>query len=133
MKDVYHGIILDAEFTDPAFVEKFNIFAKRLDKKNKWVCFGIEIPAVELEKTIANIQENLRADSPFYAHIYNGKKLTVIFKSKIFKVSLNKTTWGPLKKYGSETLKIPMKQLDFWPTTFEEEPRYFTKERGLIE
>ncbi len=132
MKKVYHGIILDAEFKNPDFVNKFKIFAKRRDRKNGWICFGIEIPAVKLKKAIANIQENLLADSPFYAHLYNNKKLIVIFKNQIFKVSLDKSTWGPLKEYGSNILKIPLEQLDFWPTSFEEEARYFTRERGLI-
>ena len=56
----------------------------------------------------------------------------MIFKEKVFRVSLDKATWGPIKEYGGTMLKIPREQLDFWPTTFEEEPKYFTRERGLI-
>ena len=132
MESIYHGIILDAEFSNPDFVSRFKIFAKRRDAKNEWVCFGIEIETAELERAITDIQKNLRSDAPFYAHLYNGKELIVIFKEKVFRVSLDKATWGPIKEYGGTMLKIPREQLDFWPTTFEEEPKYFTRERGLI-
>lgn len=133
MKNIYHGILLDAEFEDKNFLNTFRIFARRKDVKNGWICFGIEIESGKLAHTIADIQKNLRADVPFYAHLYNGKELIVIFKERIFRVGLNKTTWGELKEYGSMVLKIPYEQLDCWPTTFEEELRYFTRERGLIE
>lgn len=133
MENVHHGILLDAEFEDKDFLNTFKIFAKRKDVKNDWICFGIEIESGRIKQTIATIQKNLREDAPFYAHLYNGKELIVVFKEKVFRVSLDKKTWKPLKEYGSTVLKIPYEQLDFWPTTFEEEPRYFTKERGLIE
>lgn len=133
MKDVYHGILLDAEFEDKNFLNKFRIFAKRKDTKNGWICFGVEIESETLKQTIDDIQKNLRTDTPFYAHLYNGKELIVIFKERIFRVGLDKTTWGTLKEYGSKVLQIPYEQLDFWPTAFEEEPKYFTRERGLIE
>ena len=132
MGNTYHGIILDAEFKHPDYVNRFSIFAKRTDVKNDWICFGIEIEAEKLEQTINDIQKNLRADAPFYAHLYNGKELIVIFREKVFRVGLDKKTWRPLKEYGSRVLQIPCEQLDFWPTTFEEEPKYFTRERGLI-
>lgn len=133
MRNVYHGILLDAEFEDKNFLNKFKIFAKRKDVKNGWLCFGVEIESGKLEQTVNDIQSKLRADAPFYAHLYNGKELIVIFREKVFRVRLDKKTWGTLKEYGSEVLRIPYEQLDFWPTTFEEEQKYFTEERGLIE
>jgi len=86
VSDVYHGIILDAEFDDPNFVNQFNIFSKRNDVKNGWICFGIETEASKLQEVIDKIQSNLRSDAPFYAHLYNGKELIVVFKEKVFRM-----------------------------------------------
>lgn len=122
---MYHGIIIDQEFKNKGFPESFNCFAKKTD--GSWVIYGVSIENDDLEKEIDRIQNNLKDDEPWYSHIYNDKRLIVIFKNKIFYVLPNKLSWKPIIKYGKE-LKIPERQLDFWPNRFQDEIHYFSKE-----
>ena len=119
---MYHGIIIDQEFTDKSFPNNFKIFAKKQD--GDWGIYGIEIEDLKLDETISKIQANLKTNENWYVHFYNGENLIVIFKNKIFKTSVNSSRWQPIINYGKE-IGIPEEQLDFKPNKFEEENSYF--------
>lgn len=119
---MYHGIIIDQEFTSKSFPDRFKQFATKKD--GSWKVFGIEIEDSELEETINKIQENIKENEPWYVHLYNDKQLIVIFKNKVFRVEPNISSWKPIIEYGKK-LKIPIEQLDFWPNRFQDEQHYF--------
>ncbi len=119
---MYHGIIIDQEFTDKTFPGSFKQFA--IKKDGSWKIFGIEIEDSQLEGTISKIQENMKEDQPWYAHLYNDEHLIVIFKNKVFKVEPHNSSWEPIIEYGKR-LKVPKEQLDFWPNRFQDEQHYF--------
>jgi hypothetical protein len=120
---MYHGIIIDKEFSNPFFCSSFKIFNTK--RSGDWKVYGIEINDNSLESTIAKIQENLKEHESWYSHLYNGQELIVIFKGKVFKIKPDKSTWSEAIKFG-EKLNIPRKQLDFHPSKFEEEFNYFS-------
>ncbi len=120
---MYHGIIIDQEFTDQSFSNTFKIFAQKQD--GDWGIYGIEIEGFKLQEVIKSIQLNMKNDSPWYAHLYNDHQLIVIFKNKVFEITPQKTSWQPAIDYGKE-LNIPAKQLDFQPNKFQEENNYFS-------
>lgn len=122
---MYHGIILDLEFENPEFTKHFKVFAKRKSTDASWMLYGIEVEDDNVTDTIDNIQNNLKNDEPYYAHLYNNKKIIVIFKNKVFYATPNKTTWKEFIEYGIK-LGIPSHQLQVKPTTFAEEDEYFT-------
>lgn len=126
-RNVYHGIILDAEFTDPSYPKSFKVFAKRKSSDNDRILYGIEVKNKDINKTVKEIQMHMRNDQPYYAHLYNDNKLVVIFKNKIFRVQPHISTWNEIIKYG-EKLKIPKEQLDFWPNRLQDEVHYFGPE-----
>lgn len=119
---VYHGIIIDQEFTDPSFPENFKIFAKK--QSGGWGIYGIEIEESQLQETVNKVQENMKSDEAWYAHLYNDKELVVVFKDKVFSVKPHFSTWKPIIDYGKK-LNIPEGQLDFWPNRFQDEKHYF--------
>lgn len=119
---MYHGILIDQEFIDPKFPEKFKVFANKQD--GNWKIYGVEIEDKDIKEAITNIQENLKNNSPWYAHFYNDKELIVVFKNKIFKVISDPTSWKEIIKYG-KSLNIPEAQLDFIPNRFQDEEQYF--------
>ncbi len=124
---MYHGIVLDAEFTDPTYPETYSVFAKRKSTDSPWMLFGIEISDQDIEKTIADIQKNMKSDEPYYAHLYNDEELIVVFKENVFRVKPHIATWRPIIEYG-KTLHIPASQLTFWPNRFQDEIHYFKPE-----
>ncbi len=48
---MYHGIIIDQQFTNPKFSERFKIFAKKQD--GDWGIYGIEVEDDEIEEVIS--------------------------------------------------------------------------------
>jgi len=119
---MYHGIIIDQEFKDKTFPKKFKIFDKK--QSGSWGIYGIEIDDSKVEQTIKEIQDNMKSDEAWYAHLYNDEELIVIFKDKVFRVKPHISTWKPIIEYGKK-LKIPEEQLDFWPNRFQDEVHYF--------
>ena len=119
---MYHGIIIDQEFTDQSFPKSLKSFAKKQD--GSWGIFGIEVENPLLEETIKKIQKAMKSDQPWYAHLYNDDELIVIFKDKVFRVKPHISSWSSIMEYGRQ-LNIPEAQLDFWPNRFQDERHYF--------
>lgn len=119
---MYHGIIIDQQFKDKSFPESFKVFAKK--QSGSWGIYGIEIEDSGVEQAIRKIQENMRSDEAWYAHLYNDEELTVIFKDEVFRVKPHISSWKPIIEYGKK-LNIPEEQLDFWPNRFQDERHYF--------
>lgn len=124
---MYHGIIIDKEFKNKIYSEKFKIFAKRKSADNDWVLYGVEIFSKKIGSIIIDMQANMKSDEPYYAHFYNDDELIVVFKEKIFKVRSHISTWASIIEFGKK-LNISEEQLDFWPNRFQDEIHYFKKE-----
>ena len=123
---MYHGIILDLEFTDPSYPKKLKVFAKRKGTSNEWILYGIAVSEEDIDHTISEIQSNMKSNKPYYAHFYNDSEMIVVFKDKLFKVNPHISTWTSIIEYGKK-LGIPKEQLDFWPNRFQDEIHYFNK------
>ncbi len=124
----YHGILVDASFSDARFPLTFKNFAQQV--VGSWRLHGIEVPYQDLTAAIERIQPAMKADVPFYAHLYNDTDLIVIFRERIFRVTPDTATWKPIIEYG-ENLGIPKEQLDFRPNRFQDERDYFAPEDFL--
>jgi len=118
---MYHFILIDQEFIDPSFPETFKTFAQKQD--GSWKIYGVEIPVIEAEQAIINIQDHMK-EGTWYAHGYRDNELIVIFKDKVFRVTIDPKTWEEVIIYGG-SLGIPRKQLDFLPRKVEQEQDYF--------
>lgn len=121
---VYHGVLIAEGCKNPSFLNSFKVFAKRKSESENWTLCGIIVEELKLDQSIRSIQNQLRADEPWYAHLYNDEELIVIFKKKVFRVTPHRSTWNKIIKYG-RTLGILDDQLDFWPNRFQDEIHYF--------
>lgn len=124
-QNCYHGILVDAAFTDKRFPESFKLFARK--QAGEWTLFGVEILREELDQAILSIQAEMRADEPFYGHLYDDETLIAIFKRRVFRLTPHRSSWEEIKEYG-KSLNIPEEQLDFWPNRFQDEIHYFDRE-----
>ena len=121
---VYHGILVNAAFTDTSFPTQFRTFAKMIS--GDWILYGIIVDTDKIHDAIRDIQSHFRSDENFYAHLYNDANLIVIFKDKHFEVNSHISSWGEVIEYGLK-LGIVREQLDFWPNRFQDEIHYFNK------
>ncbi|MCA9381715.1 hypothetical protein KC678_05595 [Candidatus Dojkabacteria bacterium] len=119
---MYHAILINKQFTDEDFPSTMKVFAEKID--GDWEIFGVEVKDSELEKFVIEVQNEMRPNETWYAHIYNDEEMIVIFKEKIIKVTPHISTWNPIFEYG-KSIGIPEEQLDFWPNRFQDELHYF--------
>ena len=119
---MFHGILLDLAFVSQGYPKSFPLFAQKL--LGDWSLYGIKVDRNDCESTVANIQSHMKADQPFYNHLYDDEILIVIFRERIFRVTTHASSWEEVKQYGL-TLDIPEHQLDFWPNRFQDEIHYF--------
>lgn len=124
----FHGILVDAAFTDKKFPETFKLFARKED--GDWTFFGVKIPRKELDQAIQSIRAAMRTDEPFYGHLYDDDTLIAIFKKQVFRVTPHRSSWDEIKGFG-KSLNIPEEQLDFWPNRFQDEIHYFERKNFL--
>ncbi len=127
MSKEYHGNLLDTSFSDPHYLDKFKVFAKRKSETNPWTLHGVIVPEEEIETVIREVQEKLVPNEPYYNHFYRDDELIVVFKDKVFRISPDRSTWIDAVAYG-QTLGIPDDQLVFDPNRFEGEQEYFGRE-----
>lgn len=77
----------------------------------------IEVQEDELDTVIKQLQKNMAdhvelKNQEFYLHFYSGNELIVVFRTKKFIATSDKTTWIEAQSFG-RSLGIVDKQLDF--------------------
>lgn len=130
MSKEYHGNLLDTSFSDPQYLDKFRVFAKKKSETNPWTLHGVIVPEDAIETVIREVQAKLVPNEPYYNHFYRGDELIVVFKDKVFKITPDRSTWKDAVAYG-QTLGIPDDQLVFEPNRFEGEQEYFGEEHYI--
>lgn len=121
-QNTFHGILLDLAFVDQKYPRSFPLFAKK--QIGDWGLYGILVDRNDLAVAVASIQVSMKADKPFYNHLYDDEMLVVIFRERVFYVTPHASSWENIKQYGF-SLGIPEQQLDFWPNRFQDEVHYF--------
>lgn len=129
-KKVYKGYIIDKSQKNKKIFDTLKI----TNKKTIWLglitILEIEVQEDELDTVIKQLQKNM-ADhvglkkQEFYLHFYSGNELIVVFRTKNFIATSDKTTWIEAQAFG-RSLGIVDKQLDFL-TPEENYKRYFAK------
>lgn len=125
---MYHGIVINKQFADPAYSQKFKTINSKIS--GDWEIFCIEVEDRDLKAVIREVQEGTIPNEPWYAHFYNDDpadaELIVVFKDKVMTATPHISSWSEIFEYGS-TLNIPEDQLHIWPNRFQDERHYFKK------
>ena len=118
--DQFHGIIVEESLRDPSLLEGVTILGRR--RGRDWTLLRVGVTRGPLKSVIEREQRNLKTEGgvPFYAHFYRPGELIVIFPERVFRLTPDRATWGPVVAYG-ESAGIPPEQLDFSPCRFEDE------------
>jgi hypothetical protein len=122
MADCYHGIIINQSQRDQSIYRDLPIIGRKRVALNWLVLYKVEVPADAIEAAIQKVQANLKdvLSNQFYCHFYRENELIVVFKEKVFRITPDQSTWAEAIAYGV-SIKIPEKQLDFFPCRVEDE------------
>jgi hypothetical protein len=121
----YHGIIFNVSQKDKSVFRTLRIIGKKKFLAGLLIIYKISISQEDLDDTIKTIQNNMRdavlfINQQFYVHFYRQNELIIVFKDKIYRAAIDRSTWKEAIEYGL-SLGIKAKQLDFQPCKFEEE------------
>jgi len=114
----YHGIIVDVSQKDESIFHNLKILGQKKTEDGEWTLYKIGVETDKIDEILKKLQENMVEG--FYFHFYKNKELIVVFKKRIFKVKIDKSTWNKIIEYG-KSLNIPEEQLDFYPCRIEDE------------
>lgn len=129
-KKVYKGYIIDKSQKDKKIFETLQI----TNQKTIWLglitIYEIEVIEKELDTIINRLQKNMvnrigLKKQEFYLHFYCENELIVVYRTKKFLATSDKSTWIEAQNYG-KSLGIVSKQLDFL-TPEENHQCYFSK------
>lgn len=124
-QDEYHGIVIDVSQKDRSIFQRLDVIGRKKVFLGAVSIVKVRVKSADLERTIKDLQTNM-ADrflaffKSFYVHFYKGDEVIMAFKDKIFRMTIDKSTWKEAIDYG-RSLGIPEKQLDLFPCRVEEE------------
>ncbi len=118
MTNPYHAILLDTQFTDKSFIQKWKGLSSKKSRNNPWWQIKIEVPEERLEELVKDGQKLLK-NNKFYFHAYRDNELIVVFPEKVFYITPDRSTWDEMLKYCRQC-GIPEDQ-DVEPARFEDE------------
>lgn len=119
MNNSYHSIILDTEFKDPKFVQKWKLLGRKKSRLNPWWQLKVEVPAEKFDEFVKEGQELLLNDK-YYFHVYREGELYFVWPNKVFKVRPDKSDWQEMLNFAKEC-DIPEDQMDIPIVSFETE------------
>ena len=122
---IYHGIIINISQKNKSLISNWNVIGKKKSLFGIITIYKVEVKKSEIDSIINKIQENMARKilflkQEFYAHFYRDNGIIIVFKEKIFNVTVDKNTWKAAINYG-KTININEKQLYFIPNRFEDE------------
>lgn len=127
---IYNGYIIDKSQKSRKIFDTLRI----TNQKTIWLglitIYEIEVTEKELDTVINQLQKNMvnrigLKKQEFYLHFYCENELIVVYRTKKFLATLDKSTWIEAQNYG-RSLGIVSKQLDFL-TPEQNRQRYFSK------
>lgn len=126
---IYKGYIIDKSQKNRTIFDTLRI----TNQKTIWLglitIYEIEVSEKELDTVINQLQRNMvnrigLKKQEFYFHFYCGNELIVVYRTKKFFATSDKSTWTEAQNYG-RNLGIANKQLDFL-TPEQNRHRYFS-------
>jgi hypothetical protein len=92
---------------DDKAIAGMKVINSSISSQLHWHFYAVEVSEEEIERLSHSIKDG------WYAHFWNGNKVIVAFKDRIFRFDHDKKeTWKPAVDYGL-SLGIPTEQLDF--------------------
>jgi uncharacterized protein YciI len=115
----YHGQVVKEGLRRPELLQQVPVLgAQRIDK---WTLVKFGLPSADLNRALDLIQSALISEPTYYATIYGGEQVFVVFPDRVFKLGAAKAGpgWQEVRRYGLDK-GIPDEELVF-PTRFEDE------------
>ncbi len=114
----YHGMLVKEGLRRPEILSQLPILGQLLTEK--WTIIKFGVPQGDLNRALAMLQTALLGEPTYYAHVYDGTQLIIVYPERIFRLGQDPCTWKEALSYGLER-GIPREELTFRPCCFEEE------------
>lgn len=118
----YLGIVVGQSLADRACLDRATIVAERA--VGSWRLLLVRVPAAEFEAHLGALQAGLVREDEWYAHYFRDDELVVVFHDGLFRVTTDRSTWGPAVEHGLAR-GVPPEQLDFTPRTVTDAEAFF--------
>ncbi len=118
----YLGIVIQQSLQDANVALPAKLIARKI--LTTWAFLLVSVAGTAIDEHIRMLQARMVTDGKWYAHYFRGEELVVVFHDAVFKISLNRATWGPVIEYGLKK-GIPLEQLDFNPATLQGAKEFF--------
>jgi hypothetical protein len=121
----YHGIIVNLSQRDRTILRSLSVIGRRRLLFGLITLYKVAVGDGQLSEVIGRLQANM-ADRVlfkkmnFYAHFYRGNELIIVYRDRVFPVTIEKSTWTEAIAHGM-SLGIPAGQLDFYPCSVADE------------
>jgi hypothetical protein len=124
VKKEYMGIVVNRSLQDDKCFTRLNVIGHR--QVGSWGLMLVSVADEEfaaLVETLQNSMINIQ-DGCWYVHFFRGAELVVVYQDRVFRVTVDPSTWTDAVHYGFEH-GIPTEQLDFHPRTVKDAFSYF--------
>lgn len=115
----YHGLLVKEGLRRPELLHQLPCLA--IQRTDKWTVYKVGIPAIDLHRALDLIQSALLSEPTYYAHIYGGEQMIIIYPDRVFRVTMEPSSWAEAIRYGVER-GIPEEELVFRPSEFKGSP-----------
>ena len=115
----YHGLVVKEGLRRPELLQQLPVLGSQ--RIENWTLVKVGIPSADLNRALDLIQAALISEPTYYAPIYGGEQVFVVFPDRIFKLGAAQAgpAWQEVRRYGRDK-GIPDEELVF-PTRFEDE------------
>ena len=108
----YQGVIVREGLRRPAVLERLPILGTH--RTANWNIVEVGVPEADINRAVELIQASLVEEPTYFAHLYKGDEVIIVFPDKVFTATTDPATWNEAVKYGVDK-GIPKEELDFAP------------------
>lgn len=130
----YWGFIMTNSLRDPRLLDELKIIKSgvypmfNFGVQEAWGVNLVEVPVGDLPALIPRLQAEMNPVPEWFAHFFRGDELVVVYRERVFNITIGQETWTEALAYGRE-MNIPDQELEFLPNTREEALRWFRRMR----
>lgn len=108
----YSAVLVKEGLRRPEILRQFPLLAQQ--RTDKWTIVKVGLPEADLRRAVNLIQTSLIDEPTYFAHVYRGEELIVVFPDRLFTTTRGSRGEREAVQYGLEK-GVPREELGFQP------------------